>query len=358
MIILKDLVADAIYQQNGYKAPVHSGAIKMDANENPFGLQEPLKRKLMEELKNIEFNRYPEAGNPELRVKLANYYGVDQDWIMLGNGSDELIQILCLAMKGRINGVMVPCPTFVMYKIIALNTGQKVAEVPLDENFDLNLDAMLGKFGADFPSLIFLSYPNSPTGNLFDRDKIETLIKKAPGLVIVDEAYGAFSGQTLLDLTKKYDNLLILKTLSKRGMASIRLGFILGNPEVVAELNKVRLPYNINALSQRTAIFFLDHIDEFDRQVDDIVQRREELFIGLKKIAGIEPHPSRANFIYFSCNFDSDRIYANLAAQGIMVKNLNQPPRMINCMRVTVGNHHENETFLKALQKVISEQGA
>ncbi|MDP2855351.1 MAG: histidinol-phosphate transaminase [Smithellaceae bacterium] len=358
MMILKDLVADAIYQQSGYKAPVYSGAIKMDANENPFCLEEPLKRKLMEELKKVELNRYPEAGNPELRARLAKYYGVDQNMVMLGNGSDELIQILCLTMKGKISGVMAPFPTFVMYKIIAVNAGQKVVDVPLDENFDLDLDAMLGKVSAGFPSLIFLSYPNSPTGNLFDQDKIETLIKKAPGLVIVDEAYGAFSGQTLLPLTKKYDNLLILKTLSKLGMASIRLGFLLGHPEIVAELNKVRLPYNINALSQLTANFFLDNIDEFDRQVDDIVHRREELFAGLKKIAGITPHPSRANFIYFSCNFDSDHIYANLAAQGIMVKNLNMPPRMTNCMRVTVGNHQENETFLKALQRVVSGQGA
>jgi histidinol-phosphate aminotransferase len=358
MMILKNLVADAIYQQNGYRAPVNSGAIKLDANENPFRLQEPLKRKLMEELKNVELNRYPTAGNPELRSKLAQYYGVDSNRVMLGNGSDELIQILCLTMKGKINGVMVPIPTFVMYKIIAANAGQKVVEVPLTDNFDLDLDAMQDQFSAGFPSLIFLSYPNSPTGNLFDRDKIETLLKKAPGLVIVDEAYAAFSGQTMLDLTKKYDNLLILKTLSKRGMASIRLGFILGNSEVIAQLNKVRLPYNVNALSQLTANFFLDNIDEFDRQVDDIVQRREELFAGLTKIDGITPYPSQANFIYFSCNFDSDRIYANLAAQGIMVKNLNIPPRMTNCMRVTVGNHQENETFLKALQKVVSEQGA
>jgi histidinol-phosphate aminotransferase len=357
-MLLKNLVTDAIFQQNGYCAPIHSGAIKLDANESPFRLQEPLKRKLMEELIKVELNRYPLAGSAELCARFAQYYGVDQDMVMLGNGSDELIQILCLTMKGKVNGVLVPVPTFVMYKIIAVNTGQNVIEVPLDENFDLDLDAMLDKFSAGFPSLIFLSYPNSPTGNLFDRDKIETLIKKAPGLVIVDEAYGAFSGQTLLTLTKKYDNLLILKTLSKLGMASIRLGFCIGNPEVVAELNKVRLPYNVNSLSQLTAKFFLDNIDEFNRQVDDIVQRREELFASLKKITGITPYPSRANFIYFSCNFDSDHIYANLTAQGIMVKNLNKPLRMTNCMRVTVGNRQENETFLKVLQRMVSEQGA
>ena len=357
-MILKDLVAEAIYQQSGYQAPAQTGTIRMDANENPFRLQEPLKRRLMEDLISVELNRYPEAGNPELRARLAQYYDVDSNGIMLGNGSDELIQILCLALKGKINGVLVPVPTFVMYKIIAVNTGQRVAEVPLDNHFDLDLTAMLDRLTSDFPSLVFLSYPNSPTGNLFDRDKIESIIKKAPGLVIVDEAYASFSGQTLLPLIKKYDNLIILKTLSKLGMASIRLGFLVGHPEIVAQLNKVRLPYNVNALSELTANFFLDHSDEFDRQVGEIVQRRAELHDGLLAISGVTPYPSQANFIYFSCNFDSNRIYASLVAQGIMVKNLNMPPRMKNCMRVTVGNHQENETFLKALQRVISEQGA
>jgi len=137
---------------------------------------------------------------------------------------------------------------------------------------------------------------------------------------------------------KRYDNLLIKKTFSKLGMASIRLGFLVGHPAVIMHLNKSKLPYNVNALSQLAANFLLEHIDEFDRQVDDIVQRREKLYTGLKKIAGITPHPSRANFIYFSCNFDSDRIYANLVAQGTMVKNLNSPLRTTNCMRVTAGN--------------------
>jgi histidinol-phosphate aminotransferase len=353
-MLIKDLVEKNIFKQSGYIAPEITGAIKMDANENPVSLQEPLKKKLMEDMGRIDLNRYPEAGALKLRDRFAQYYGVDKDMVMLGNGSDELIQTLCLTLKGKINGVLVPVPTFSMYKIIAVNTGNKVVEVPLAKKFDLDVDAITEKIKANFPALVFLSYPNSPTGNLFSRNKIEAIIKKTPGIVVVDEAYASFSGQTLLPLLKKYDNLIFLKTLSKLGMASMRLGFLIGNRDIVAQLDKVRLPYNVNSLSQIAANFFLDYQDEFSGQVAEIIKRREELYLGLKEIAGITLYPSQANFIFFSCAFDSNRIYNKLIAEGIVVKNLNIPPLMPNCMRVTVGNRKENKAFLRALKSVIS----
>jgi histidinol-phosphate aminotransferase len=350
---ISDLVAKGIWKQSGYIAPEVTGAIKMDANENPISLQEPLKKKLMEEMSRVDLNRYPVAGAPELRKRFAQYYGVDKDMVMLGNGSDELIQILCLTLKGKINGVLVPVPAFSMYKIIAVNTGNKVVEVPLNENFDLDSDTIIGRMKANFPALVFLSYPNAPTGNLFSRNKIEAVIKKAPGIVVIDEAYASFSGRTLLSLLKKYDNVIFLNTLSKLGLASMRLGLLIGNRDIVAQLDKVRLPYNINSLSQVAANFFLDYQDEFSRQIKEIVKRREELYWGLKKIAGIKLYPSQSNFIFFSCAFDSNDIYNKLIAEGIIVKNLNIPPLMPNCMRVTVGNRKENEAFLRVLKSII-----
>lgn len=353
-MLIKDLVEKNIFKQSGYVAPEVTGAIKMDANENPISLQEPLKKKLMEEMGRIDLNRYPEAGALKLRDRFARYYGVNKDMVMLGNGSDELIQTLCLTLKGKINGVLVPVPAFSMYKIIAVNTGNKVVEVPLSKKFDLDVDAITEKIKNNFPALIFLSCPNAPTGNLFSRDKIEAIIKKTPGIVVIDEAYAIFSGRTLLPLLKKYDNVVFLNTLSKLGLASMRLGLLIGNRDIVVQLDKVRLPYNINSLSQVAANFFLDYQDEFSRQAAEIIKRREELYLGLKEIAGIKLYPSRANFIFFSCAFDSNRIYNKLVAEGIIVKNLNVPPLMPNCMRVTVGNRKENEAFLRALKSVIS----
>jgi len=171
-MMMKDLVAKKIFNQNGYIAPEESGAIKLDSNENPFSIQEPLKRILLEKFLGIDFNRYPAAGSPALRERFARYYGVKKNMIMPGNGSDELIQILCMTFKGSIQGVLVPVPTFSMYKIIAVNTGNKVVEVPLDKRFDLDVETMTSKIKNNFPALIFLSCPNSPTGNLFSRSKI------------------------------------------------------------------------------------------------------------------------------------------------------------------------------------------
>jgi histidinol-phosphate aminotransferase len=356
-MIFRDIISKEIFEQSGYIAPEQTGEIKMDANENPFSIQEPLKKRLLEEMGKVNLNRYPEAGAPKLRDRFARYYGVNKDMVMLGNGSDELIQTLCMTLKGKVNGVLVPTPTFVMYRIIAVNTGNKVLEVRLDEKFDLDIDAMLSKIKSTFPSLIFLSYPNSPTGNLFNRDKIETIIKKTSGVVVIDEAYADFSGRTLLPWLKKYDNLVFLNTLSKLGLASMRLGFLIGNRDIIAQLDKVRLPYNVNCLSEIAANFFLDNQDEFSRQVLQIVKSRAELYSGLKEVAGIKPYPSSANFIFFSCAFDSDRIYNKIAADGIIIKNINTKLTP-NCMRVTVGNPKENKAFLKSLKSAVSELGA
>ncbi len=356
-MIIKDMINRNIREQSGYLPPEDKGGVKMDANENPFVLQEPLKKKLLQEMSKVSLNRYPDAGAPKLRERFTRYFGVGKDMVILGNGSDELIQLLCMTLKGKINGVLVPVPTFSMYRIIAINTGNKIIEVPLDKNFDLNVTAMLSKIKATYPSLIFLSYPNSPTGSLFSRNKIEALIKKTPGLVVIDEAYADFSGVTLMPLLKKYDNVIFLKTLSKSGLAAMRLGFLIGNREILAQLDKVRLPYNINCLSQIAADFFLDNQKEFSGQIAQIVKNREQLFAQMHKIKGIIPYPSRANFIFFSCAFDSDRIYSKLASAGVIVKNLNSGLTR-NCMRVTVGNRKENEAFLSALKSALSELGA
>ena len=351
---LQKLVNKEIFKQNGYVAPELTDSIKLDANENPFSLKEPLQKKLLESFGSIKLNRYPEAGAPLLRERFAQYFGVDKEMIMLGNGSDELIQILCMTVKGEINGLLVPTPTFVMYKIIGINTGNKVTEVPLTENYDLDLTAMMSKIKSNFPALVYLSYPNSPTGNCFSIDKIEAIIQKSPGIVVVDEAYASFTGETLLPLLKKYDNLVVLKTLSKLGLAAMRLGFLIGNKDLVYEIDKVRLPYNVNSLSQVAAGFFLDYQEEFARQVAEIIERREELYEGLKNIDGIRPFPSRANFIFFSCSFDSNRIYKQLIAEGVVIKNLHNPPLMSNCIRVTVGTREENSAFLAALKSATS----
>ncbi len=352
---LRTLIRKEVREQQGYRADIIPHRTRMDANESPFSLTPLLKRKLFEEMNNVALNRYPEPGAPLIRKRFAEHYCVSDDMIMIGNGSDELIQILCTAVENSPSVVMVPAPTFVMYRIIASNTGHAVAEVPLNTSFDLDLDAMLTRVATDSPVLTFLSYPNSPTANCFSEKSVTAIVEASTGIVVVDEAYGSFSGKTFLPLLKKYDNLVILKTLSKVGLAAVRMGFLIGAPHLVYELDKVRLPYNINALSQVAAEFYLNHIDTFLGQTREIITGREELLNALRKIEGINPHPSDANFIFFSCDFDADTVYSNLAREGILVKNLNSEGVLKNCMRVTVGTREENDEFLKLLKKILSK---
>ena len=350
---VRTLIKKEVREQECYRADIMSYRAKMDANESPFSLSPLLRKKLFEEIKKVSLNRYPEPGAPLLRKRFAEYYGVADNMIMIGNGSDELIQILCTALVNSSSVVMVPSPTFAMYRIIASTSGHAVAEVPLNASFDLDLDAMLNRIAKDIPVLTFLSYPNSPTSNCFIEKSVAAIVEASTGIVVVDEAYGSFAGKTLVPLLKKYDNLVILKTLSKVGLAAMRIGFLIGSPFLIHELDKVRLPYNINTMSQVAAGFYLDHIDTFFSQTKDIIAGREELLDALGKIESVHPNPSDANFIFFSCDFDTDNIYSLLAEEGILIKNLNSPGVMKNCMRVTVGNSEENQEFLKALKKIL-----
>ena len=350
---VRTLIKKEVREQEGYRADIMSYRAKMDANESPFSLSPLLRKKLFEEIKKVSLNRYPEPGAPLIRKRFAEHYGVADNMIMIGNGSDELIQILCAALVNSSSVVMVPVPTFVMYKIIASTSGHRVAEVPLGAAFDLDLPAMLNRIAKDAPVLTFLSYPNSPTSNCFSEKSVAAIVEASKGIVVVDEAYGSFAGKTLLPLLNKYDNLVILKTLSKVGLAAIRIGFLIGSPTLIRELDKVRLPYNINTLSQVAAGFYLDHIDTFLGQTRDILAGREELLRALGKIKGVHTYPSDANFIFFSCDFDTDNIYSALAQEGILIKNLNSPGVLKNCMRVTVGNREENQEFLKVLKKIL-----
>ena len=329
--------------------------VKLDANENPYLLPQTAKRRLWKRLREIPLNRYPEPGSPEVLQRFALHFGIDRDMIMVGNGSDELIGILCTAVGGEGTPVMVPVPTFAMYRISAQNNGHKVLSIPLDETFDLDVARMLDAIEKESPSLIFISYPNNPTGNCFRRSHIEDIIRSSRGIVVVDEAYYPFSGKTFIEDMKKFDNLVILRTLSKVGLAAMRLGFLLGNPEVIHQLNKVRLPYNLNAVSQMAALFYLEEEKLFTRQVERINREKDHLFRGLRKIDGIVPYPSDANFVFFGCTNNSNSVYTKLIKRGVVVKPFVPTGGVSGNFRVTVGTRDENGKFLEELKSIVAE---
>ena len=355
---MKRWIREEILAQRAYAVEGQDCPVKMDAMENPYVLPPALREALGRRLESALLNRYPEAGARRLRSRYARYFGVDEDMLMVGNGSDELISILCTAVASPGSSILVPVPTFAVYRIVAINCGLRVLESPLDENFDLDLRSLLDLIGRERPAILFLSYPNNPTGNCFDRNRIEALIEASPGFVVVDEAYFNFSGQTFLPLLPRHENLIILRTLSKAGLAGIRVGFLMGASSLVGELDKIRLPYNINTLSQIVAAFYLEEETEFQNQSREIIAGREELFRRLGNVKGIRPWTSAANFIFFSCDFDADRIYRHLLNRGILIKNLSAPGRMRNCMRVTVGKPEENAQFIEVLERYLTTQGA
>ena len=352
---IRSLIKEELLAQKAYAVENTACPVKLDANENPLAIPGPLRERFAARLASVSLNRYPEAGSPALAARFAKVFGVGGDQVVLGNGSDELIQILCTAVARPGAEVMIPIPTFAMYRIAARNAGLKVAAIPLDGEFDLDLVAMRERIAAHPPVLTFLAWPNNPTGNCFRRDRIEAILRESPGIVVVDEAYFHFSGQTFLPLLGRHENLVILRTLSKVGFAAMRIGLFIGPPALIHELNKVRLPYNLNAMSQAAAGFYLDHEGTFLKQAEEIRRWRGELFAAMKTIPGIHPRPTDANFIFFDCDFDADRVYIQLMERGILIKNLNTPGTMRNFMRVTVGTREENAMFIEVLQDIIAK---
>jgi len=352
---MKQWINPAIRSLRAYHVPPAGGLIKLDAMENPYTWPASLKQKWHAQLDGIALNRYPDPAASTLKERLREVMAIPAGTaIMLGNGSDELIQVLAIALAGTGRICLAPEPGFVMYRQIAQALNMEYQGVSLAQpDFSLDQAAMFAAMEKVKPALVFIAWPNNPTGNLFDRETLCEVLRRAPGLVVIDEAYHAFSGQSFLPLLSVYENLLIMRTLSKSGLAGIRLGYLLGPGAVVEELEKVRLPYNINSLTQATAAFMLRHYSILEEQFRCICNDREKLFAQLNCLHGIKAWPSKANFVLFrTLHRPADEIFTGLRQQGILIKNLHGVhPLLENCLRVTVGTEEENRTFLEGLKQ-------
>jgi len=352
--IIDRLIRPEIRALKAYHVPDATGLVKLDAMENPHALPESLKDEWLKVLRTVPINRYPDPGAQLLRARLKTALAVPAGMeLMLGNGSDELIQIILMSIAHPGGVVLAPTPTFVMYDMIATFTGMKFAGVPLDANFELDVPAMRAAMDEYRSAAVFLAYPNNPTGNLFDDEAVETLVREAPGLVIVDEAYHAFAQKSFMDRLGKYDNLLVMRTLSKQGLAGLRLGMLAGDPAWLAEFDKVRLPYNINSLTQASAVFALDHRQVLDDQAAQLRAGREALARALASLPGVKVWPSAANFILFRVG-NAASVFARLREQKVLIKNLaGASGPLADCLRVTVGTPEENAAFLAALKNAL-----
>jgi histidinol-phosphate aminotransferase len=346
-------VRDEIRELHAYGVADASGLIKLDAMENPYTWPDDIRDAWLERLRTVDVNRYPDPEALGLQARLRETMAIPQgQGILLGNGSDEIIQMILLALGRPGAVVLAPTPTFVMYGITARFAGMEFVGVPLRaDDFGLDREAMLAAVRAYDPAVVFLAYPNNPTGNLFDTGDIEAIVSEASGLVVVDEAYHVFAGASFMDRLGAFENLVVMRTVSKLGLAGLRLGFLAGPGAWLTEFNKVRLPYNINVLTQVTAEFALERSDWLEQQTRLIREERARVARALGAMDGVQVWPSAANFILFRpAGGNAGEVHAGLRDAGVLVKNLDgSDPQLAGCLRVTIGSPEENDAFLSAL---------
>ena len=339
---------------DAYHVADASGLIKLDAMENPHAWPDDLREQWARLIRDTDVNRYPDPHAQELTRLLRSVMQIPASaGVLLGNGSDEIIQMLALALGGEGRSLLSVEPGFVMYRLIAAFSGLNYVGVELNaDDFSLDMEALLEAIEEHQPALLFLAYPNNPSGNLFAVSDVERIIAASPGLVIVDEAYAPFTDASFMPRIGEFDNLVVMRTLAKMGLAGLRLGLLAGPEAWISEVDKTRLPYNINVLTQLSASFALRHISVFDLQTAKIRQARAQLFKELQEIAGITPFQSEANFILVrTAEGEAPSLFEGLKQQGILIKILHGGhPLLKDCLRITVGTEAENSALIEALK--------
>ena len=358
---LEDSIARVIRQDvqgmHAYAVQHSAGLVKLDAMENPFRLSPALQQQLGERLGRVAINRYPGNRVDELRAALAAHAGLSPGLgLMLGNGSDELISLLAMAADLPEAVLMAPVPGFVMYQMSAQLQGLRFVGVPLTADFELDEAAMLTAIETQRPSLLFLAYPNNPTANLWNDQTIERCIEAmghVNGLVVMDEAYQPFAARNSMDRLRRHAHVLVMRTMSKFGLAGVRIGYLMGAEALIQQIDKLRPPYNISVLNAEAALFALAHAAEYAEQAALIRSERERVFAELADLPGVKPYPSQANMILLRV-VDAAAVFAAMRQRGVLVKNVSAlHPLLGNCLRITVGTPDENGRMLNALRASI-----
>jgi histidinol-phosphate aminotransferase len=348
----KQLIRQDVQSMHAYAIQDSVGMVKLDAMENPHRLPAALQAHLGQRLGALALNRYPDGRVNDLRQALADYARMPEGFdIMLGNGSDELISLLAMACDVEGGSILAPLPGFVMYGMSAQLQGLKFIGVPLTADFELDEAAMLAAIAEHRPSIIYLAYPNNPTANLWDDAVIEKIITAAPGLVVMDEAYQPFSSKSYIDRITRHGHVLLMRTLSKFGLAGVRIGYMMGPKALIAEIDKVRPPYNISVLNYECALFALEHREVFAGQAAALVAQRTMLLDALAALKGVKAWKSDANMILVRVP-DAAKTFEGMKSHHVLVKNVSKMhPLLANCLRLTVGTADENTQMLAALEK-------
>jgi len=369
MSTAKDIVASVVRPEvqamHAYHVSDATGLVKLDVMESPYRLPPELSAEIGKVVAGVAMNRYPVPTAAELRALIRDVMQVPTGCdVLLGNGSDECIQYITAALAREGAAVMAPVPSFAMFSMHALFYRLRFVGVPLREDFTLDTDAFLAAMAREKPSLVWIAFPNNPTGNAFPVADIERILRAAPGLVVLDEAYQPFAGATFMPRLAEFENMVVMRTVSKIGMAGLRLGYVAGRPEWIEAFNKTRSPFNINVLTESVAIKLLQNKKVLDAQAAQVLQERERLRPELVRLPRLTVFPSAANFLLVRVAGAQSsaqgtlgagtRVFERLKAQGVLVKDFSGGhPLMENCLRLTVGTPEENRILLAALREAL-----
>jgi len=364
MTDVSKVIRPEIQAMHAYPVSDASGLVKLDVMESPYRLPPALAAEIGKLVSEVAMNRYPVPTATELRALLRKVMQVPAGCdVLLGNGSDECIQYITAALAREGAVVMAPVPSFAMFAMHALFYRLRFVGMPLREDFTLDTEAFIAAMAKEKPSLVWIAYPNNPTGNAFPVADIERIIRAAPGLVVIDEAYQPFAGASFMPRLAEFGNMVVMRTVSKIGMAGLRLGYVCGRPEWIDAFNKTRSPFNINVLTEAVAIKLLQNKQVLDAQAAKVLEERERVRPELERMAGLKVFPSAANFLLVrvtgkqgaqSARGAGTRVFESLKAQGVLVKDFSGGhPLMENCLRLTIGTPEENRILVAALREAL-----
>ena len=351
-------VKPAVRSIGAYTLAARSSAVKINQNENPYDLPESIKRRVLESALARPWSRYPDFDPRPLVERLAQFSGWQPDGILVGNGSNEMIEALLLVTVGPGTRVVVPEPTFTLYALLTRILGGETIRVGLGPDLEYQAEELRRIRRELAAPVTIVCSPNNPTGGVLPVDEVDRLCADGDGLVVIDEAYHEFSGETVVPLLERHPNLVVLRTFSKAmALAGLRVGYLLASPELVREVNKARLPYNLNFFSQLGALAALEEWDGLRANVARLVAAREDLLHRLYRVPGVRPYPSRANFILFELAEAEPRaVFEAVCKRGVLIRDVTSYPRLSRCLRVSVGTEPENEAFLAALRHALEER--
>ncbi len=329
--------------------------VKLNQNENPFDFPQEIKEEVLQFARERCWSRYPDFTQKDMVQALSRYTGWPEDGILVGNGSNELVQATLITfIDAPDTTVLIPTPTFTLYRLLCKALGANVLEVYLTENYRFDIEAIKDATETNFPDVMIFCSPNNPTGCVLENSDIEDLLNLSDGLIVVDEAYYEFRGETCFCLLKDYPNLIIFRTFSKAlSLAGLRIGYLMAHPELVEQISKVKLPYNLNFFSQIAAMKALENRDLLQKNIDYLIGQRDILYNALKDIEGVVPYPSYANFILFETQSNSKDIFEGLLQQGVLIRDVSGYPMLSRALRFNVGIQEENTRFLDALKETV-----